>query len=186
MFTYEPSPKSIGDADNHDPPSLGHLILALHWCRHVASIPTTDNANKCSRLLIECVVERVVSLLCTEVLLQDEIRGTELYDDNITRKVNMQLLDLFEFADSKSTSRRTPVGSKGLASVMDDDQLESIRRNLKRHLQSAACLREEEQKLWQLNNAGWDSTGFWGSSSTKRQGRRSPFRLTKSSSIEFP
>ena len=186
MFTYGPSPKSIGDADNHDPPSLGHLILALHWCRHVASIPTTDNANKCSRLLIECVVERVVSLLCTEVLLQDEIRGTELYDDNITRKVNMQLLDLFEFADSKSTSRRTPVGSKGLASVMDDDQLESIRRNLKRHLQSAACLREEEQKLWQLNNAGWDSTGFWGSSSTKRQGRRSPFRLTKSSSIEFP
>lgn len=179
IFSYGPSPKSIGDAENHDSPSLGHLILALHWCRHIASIPTTDNANKCSRHLIKCVVERAVSLLCTEVLLQDDIRDKELCDDNIARKVNMQLLDLFEFADSESTC-------KGLTSIMDDDELEFVRRNLKRHLQSATCLREEEQKLWELNNAGWDSTGFWGSSSTKRQGRRSPFRLTRSSSIEFP
>ncbi|KAL3822464.1 hypothetical protein ACHAXA_006892, partial [Cyclostephanos tholiformis] len=186
VFSYGPSPTSIGDTDNHDQTSLGHLILALNWCRHVASVSSTDNVNKCSRNLIKCVVERAVSLLCTEVLLYDDMRDKEFYDDNISRKLNMQLLDLFEFMDTKSTSRCTPPRIKSLASVMDEDKLESVRRNLKHHLQAAACLREEEQKLWRLNNAGWDSTSFWGNSSTKRQGRRSPFRLTRSSSVEFP
>jgi hypothetical protein len=183
IFSYEPRPKAIGEADNHDPPSLGHLILALKWCRHVGSI-SMGNANKCSINLIKCVTERAVSLLCTEVLLHDDLRDKESYDDDIARLLNMQLLDLFEFNNSESTIL-SPPGSKSLASVLGENDLDSVRKNLKRHLKAAACLREEEQKLWQQNNAGWDSTSFWGSN-TKRQGRRSPFRLTRaSSSIEF-
>ena len=182
VFSYEPSPKSIGEADNRDPPSLGHLILSLKWCRHVASI-SVGNSDKCFKYLIKCVAERAVLLLCTEVLLHDDLRDKELYDDDNARKLNMQLLDLFEFTDYES-ARLAPPGSKTLALVMGDNELDSVRKNLKRQLQAAACLREEEQKLWHQNNAGWDSTSFWGSN-TKRQGRRSPFRLTRASSIEF-
>ena len=182
VFSYEPSPKSIGEADNRDPPSLGHLILSLKWCRHVASI-SVGNSDKCFKYLIKCVAERAVLLLCTEVLLHDDLKDKELYDDDSARKLNMQLLDLFEFTDYES-ARLAPPGSKTLALVMGDNELDSVRKNLKRQLQAAACLREEEQKLWHQNNAGWDSTSFWGSN-TKRQGRRSPFRLIRASSIEF-
>ena len=182
VFSYGPSPKSISEADNRDPPSLGHLILSLKWCRHIVSI-SVGNSDKCSKYRIKCVAERAVLLLGTEVLLHDDLRDKDLYDDNITRKLNMELLDLFKFTNPEST-RLAPPGSKTLALVRGENELDSVRKNLKRQLQAAACLREEEQKLWHQNNAGWDSTSFWGSN-TKRQGRRSPFRLTRASSIEF-
>lgn len=183
-FTYGPIPKSIADADTRGLPSLGHLMLSLKWSRHVASI-SLDNANNCPMYLIKCVAERAATLLCTEVLLHDELRDRGSCDDT-TRKVEMQLLDLFEYVDTESIGLSpAPVasncGSKSLALAIGADILGTIQKNLKRQLQAAFDLREEEQKIWEQNNTGWDNTSFWGSS-TKRQGRRSPFRLVRKTS----
>jgi len=180
-----PTPKSIADTDTQGPPSLWHLMLALKWCRHAASA-SLDNANSCPVYLTKCVAERASILLCTEVLLHDELRDRASCDDTV-RKLNMQLLDLFEFTDTESTGL-TPAPAvpnnrnKSLALVMGEDILGTIQKNLRSHLQSARLEREEEQKLWEENNAGWDNTSFLGSSA-KRQGRRSPFRgLTRRTS----
>jgi hypothetical protein len=170
IFSYGPAPKSIGEADNQGPPSLGHLIMTLKWCRHISSISNSEKSSTYSLHLIRCVVERAAQLLCTEVLIHDELRDKELRDDDISQRLNMQLLDLFPLADSNQ--------SNSLALVMGEKELDSVRTSLKRHLTEAARLREEERKLWQQNNTGWDSTSFWGSG-TKRQGRRSPFRMTR-------
>jgi len=183
-FTYGPIPKSIADADTRGLPSLGHLMLSLKWSRHVASI-SLDNANNCPMYLIKCVAERAATLLCTEVLLHDELRDRGSRDDT-TRKVEMQLLDLFEYADTENTGLSpAPVPSnrrsKSLSLAIGPDILSTVQKNLKRQLQAAFDLREEEQKIWEQNNTGWDNTSFWGSS-TKRQGRRSPFRLVRKTS----
>jgi len=169
IFSYGPAPKSIGETDNQGPPSLGHLIMTLKWCRHISSMINSEKSSTYSLHLIRCVVERAAQLLCTEVLLHDELREKELRDDDTSQRLNMQLLDLFPLADSNQ--------SNSLALVMGEKRLDSVRTSLKRHLTEAARLREEERKLWQQNNTGWDSTSFWGSG-TKRQGRRSPFRLS--------
>lgn len=170
IFSHGPAPKSIGEADNQGPPSLGHLIMTLKWCRHISSMINSEKSSTYSLHLIRYVVERAAQLLCTEMLLHDEMRDKELRDDDTSQRLNMQLLDLFPFADSNQ--------SNSLALVMSETELDSVRTSLKRHLTEAARLREEERKLWQQNKTGWDSTSFWGSG-TKRQGRRSPFRLSR-------
>merc|ERR1719253_1547411 len=103
------------------------------------------------------------------------------HDDN-TRKVNMQLLDLFE--DNDTGINPPPVASNqnnNMTAAIGADILSTVQNNLNRQLQAAFDLREEEQKIWEQNNTGWDNTSFWGSS-TKRQGRRSPFRLVRKTS----
>jgi hypothetical protein len=89
------------------------------------------------------------------------------------RKLNSQLLDLFgciqcdELADLNlmGQSRKLP---------LDEGVLKSVRMQMQRRLEAAFSEREEEQKLWEQQNSGWDAT-FWGGGH-KREGRRSPFR----------
>jgi hypothetical protein len=57
---------------------------------------------------------------------------------------------------------------------IDEGILSSVRVQLRNRLEAACAEREEEQKLWEQQNSGWD-TSFWGGSH-KREGRRSPFR----------
>merc|ERR1711862_60659 len=100
----------------------------------------------------------------------------------------MQFLDLFDFSDNESAGEGLkPRASaqqvdKGIALVMNKDALDSVRKILARQLREALLEREEEQKMWEQNNLGWDNSSFWGGA--KRQGRRSPFRcsLRKTSS----
>ena len=194
LFSYGPAPKSIAEADTtHGPPSLGNLILSLMWCRHVASA-SLHGSTSCPLPLVKCIAERTAILLCTEVLLHEEVRGGASPRDDTSRKINMQLLDLFECTDTESGGltpappalvAQTPShGSKGFALIIGEDILESIQKNLHLQLEAASFEREEEAKLWAQNNAGWDTSSFWGSS-TKRQGRRSPFRLTRKSSSDL-
>jgi len=185
VFSYLPVPRSIAEADTpQGQPSLGNLILSLKWCRHVASTSMNESTASCSLPLIKCISERTAILLCTEVLLHDEIRGGASPRDDDGRRVNMQLLDLFE-DDSPSTdaglapSSPSGRGSKqNFALVLGEDLMASIQNNLQIHLEAASIERDEEMKLWAQNNAGWDNSSLLGSSG-KRQGRRSPFRLTR-------
>lgn len=178
------TPKSIADADTPGPPSLWNLMLVLKWCRHVASA-SLDNSNSCPVYLIKCVAERASILLCTEVLLHEELKEGTSCDDAF-HKINMQLLDLFDFTDNESTgltqAPATPNRKNKLALVMGDDILDTIQKNLRSQLQAARQEREEEQKMWELNNGGWDPI-FLGSAA-KRQNRRSPFRLTRKTSAD--
>lgn len=174
IYACKPAPKSIGEADIYGPPSFGHLVLALKWCRHLASI-NMENSNSCLLDLIKCVAHLTAVLLCTEVLTHEELRDKTLRDDT-AQQLNMQLLDLFEY-----NSR----DSKGLAMLLGEETMANIRKNLKHQLHEASQEREEEQKLWEQNHLGWGNASLWGSS-TKRQGRRSPFRsIRKSSSSEL-
>ena len=99
----------------------------------------------------------------------------------------MQLLDLFDYAGTESEGLNPKVtvspdqGDRSLALAIGEDILGIIQMNLKRQLQAACLEREEEQKMWeQNNNSGWDNTSW--ASSSKRQGRRSPFRSTRKTS----
>merc|ERR1712216_67094 len=112
------------------------------------------------------------------------IRGGATPRDDDGRRVNMQLLDLFE-DDSPSTDAglepSSPSGrgsNQNFALVLGEDLMTSIQNNLQIHLEAASIERDEEMKLWAQNNAGWDNSSLLGSSG-KRQGRRSPFRLTR-------
>lgn len=189
IFSYLPAPKSIAEADTHGPPSLGHLILALKWCRHVGLASTDPDASHYPMQLTKCVAERAAILLCTEALLYEELRDGSLPDDT-TRKINMQLLDLFDYSPDTESAELNPrttsshQGDKSLALVIGEDLLGNVQESLNHQLRAACLEREEEQKMWEQNNSGWDNTSFWGSS-TKRQGRRSPFRLVRKTSSDL-
>jgi hypothetical protein len=176
LFSYLPAAKSIADADTRGQPSLGHLVLALKWCRHFSSLSLSslNGRNTPPIYLVNSVAERASILLCTEVLLHDELRDTHSRRDGTTRKINMQLLDLFGSDGGDSSS---------LSAVMDEDILESIKMQLKDQLHEASLEREEERKMWE-EQTNWDSASFLGGK--KREGRRSPFRsLTRKTSSDF-
>jgi hypothetical protein len=175
MYAFKPSPKSIGEADVHGPPSIGHLIMALKWCRHF--VGSADIDSKHCLFLTKCVADRASVLLCTEVLTHDELRDKALRDDATVRQLDMQLLDLFECIDTSDSSCE----NKSLASLLGEDTMASIRKNLKSQLHEARLEREQEKQLWEQNHVGWGNASLWGSS-TKRQGRRSPFRAIRKSS----
>jgi len=185
VFSYLPVPRSIAEADTpQGQPSLGNLILSLKWCRHVASTSMNESTASCSLPLVKCVAERTSILLCTEVLLHDEIRGGETPRDDDGRRINMQLLDLFEDDSPSIDAGLAPSSPSGRGSkqnfalVLGEDLMASIQKNLQIHLEAASIERDEEMKLWAQNNAGWDNSSLLGSNG-KRQGRRSPFRLTR-------
>lgn len=175
ILSYSPTPKSVADeAGTSSQTSVGHLILALRWCRHIGFASLDPNPSHCPLPLVKCVAERTAILLCTEVLLHDELQERSSRDD-MDRKINMQLLDLFDSTVSNQ-------GDKTVALVMGEDLVNVVQMNLKSHLESASHEREEEQRIWEQNNQGWDNTSFLG---TKRQGRRSPFRLMRKTSSDF-
>lgn len=172
LFTYLPAPKSIADADTRGQSSLGHLILALKWCRHFSSTSSMSKYRTPS-FLVGSVAERVGILLCTEILLHDELHSdnSRLRDEN-ARKINMQLLDLFGNGSESSS----------LSTVMNKDVLDSIKMQLKDQLHEASIEKEEERRMWE-EQTSWD-TSFLGGK--KREGRRSPFRsLTRKTSSDF-
>jgi len=173
-YSYLPAAKSIADADVRGQPSLGHLVLALKWCRHYSSSSSSLNdKNTTPMYLVNSVAERASILLCTEVLLHDELRDSHSRRDETTRKINMQLLDLFG-SDFDSSS---------LSAVMNEDILESIKMQLKDQLHEASLEREEERKMWE-EQTNWDNASFLGGK--KREGRRSPFRsLSRKTSSDF-
>ena len=186
ILSYAPAPKSVADTDS---PSIGHLILALKWCRNVG-LSSLANGKKPPLQIAKFVAERASILLTREASLHEELRDKGLPCNDTVRRVNLQLLDLFDYTETRikglnpRATASTHQGEKSsLASVMGEDVLRLIHINLECQLQAACLEREEEQKMWEQNNnsSGWDNTHLW-TSSSKRQGRRSPFRLMRKTS----
>ena len=151
--------KSASDLDSNEPASIGHLILALRWSRHVPKDSSLFS-------LATRVANRAAVLLSTEVVLHDELNKLGTIDEE--RKLNAQLLNLFEETHDAAPEHITKLR-------VDKEILSSVRVQLRNRLSAASSERDEEQKLWDQQNAGWDA-GYWGDSH-KREGRRSPFRI---------
>jgi hypothetical protein len=169
ILAHSPAAKSIADSDTAGSTSIGHLVLALRWCRHIT---TDSHLNSVAAR----VADRAAVLLCTEVVFQDDTHTTSSADDE--RKLNAQLLDLFEdVQDNESTDLSPKV-------AIDQRILSSLRIQLRKRLEAASSEREEEQRMWEKQNSGWGDSSFWGGSN-KREGRRSPFRaFNRMSSID--
>lgn len=148
ILSHRAATKSATDMDG-EKSSIGHLILTLRWSRHVTE-------DRSLFALASCVAERAVNLLSTELVLHDDLNKLGTLDEE--RKINAQLLDFFESVQSKEP----PL-------VANESILKSAQVQLRKRLKDASSERDEEQKLWEQQNSGWDST-FWGGSH-KREGR---------------
>jgi hypothetical protein len=161
ILSHHAAAKSTGDLDR-EPTSVGHLILALRWSRQ-----TSDDGS--IRPLSRRIADRVAILLSAELVLHDELNKIGTTDEE--RKLNAQLLDLFETAHNTES---IDVAECSVKQVVDDRVLNSVQAQLCKRLEAAATERVEEQKLWEQQNSGWENS-FWGDGH-KREGRRSPFR----------
>lgn len=161
ILSHHAAAKSAGDLDK-EPTSIGHLIIVLRWSRHISEgSPIHSVSNR--------IADRASILLSTELGLHDELNQLGTADEE--RKINAQLLDLFEDVQNKDSDETTERMAK---LIVDEGILASVRLQLRSRLHAASSERDEEMKLWEQQNAGWDSS-FWGGSN-KREGRRSPFR----------
>ena len=173
VFSYVPCPKLISDADSKtSKPSLAHVILLLRWCRH-ASLPSSSGRGGCPASLVKCVAELASLLLGSELLIYDETTGTDSVEAQMQR-INSQVIDLFGYEDVGGEAKypsKLPIGTEVMS---------CIQNGLRSRLKAAAIERDEERRLWEAQATGFES---FLRGSTKRQGRRSPFRLTRKSSF---
>jgi hypothetical protein len=163
ILSHHAAAKSAAELDK-EPASIGHLILVLRWSRHMSK-------DRLMSAFAMCIADRAAILLSTEVSLHDELHKVGTTDEE--RRFNGQLLDLFENALHDEYTE-PEVADQITKLPIDEGILSSVRVQLRNRLEAACAEREEEQKLWEQQNSGWD-TSFWGGSH-KREGRRSPFR----------
>ena len=157
ILAHHPAAKSAADMDTKDSTSIGHIIFALRWSRHVTK--DRDIAALAMRIADQAAV-----LLTTEVAIHDEMNKKGTTDEE--RIINSQILDLFENTSSSDLNV--------MKLCVDEGILKTVRVQLHKRLEAASSEREEERKIWEKQNSGWDAS-FWGGSN-KREGRRSPFR----------
>ena len=173
VFSYAPCPKLISDADSRArKPTLAHIILLLRWCRH-ASQSSSSGSGGCPVSLVTCVAEQASLLMGSELLIYEEATSSDTVE---SQRINSQLIDLFGYDNDASGgkanySSKLPVGTEVMS---------CIQNGLRSRLKAAAIERDEERKLWEAQATGFES--FLGGSA-KRQGRRSPFRLTRKTSF---
>lgn len=172
VFSYAPCPKLISDADSQtSKPTLAHIILLLRWCRH-ASPSSSSGSGGCPASLVKCVAELASLLLGSELLIYEDAASTDTVE---AQRINSQLIDLFGYENAGEGEAKYPSKLPVGTEVMS-----CIQNGLRSRLKAAAIERDEERKLWEAQATGFES--FLGGS-TKRQGRRSPFRLTRKSSF---
>ena len=164
ILAHHPAAKSAADMDTKDSTSIGHIILALRWSRHITK-------DRDFSALATRIADQTAVLLATEVAIHDEINKKGTSDEE--RMINAQILDLFDNTQSNKSTDSNLV-EQTLKLGVDAGILKSVRIQLRRRLEAASSEREEEQRMWEKQNSGWDAS-FWGGSN-KREGRRSPFR----------
>jgi hypothetical protein len=184
MLEYLPAPKTVTES-NKNPAltalSVGHLVLALRWCRQQAS-DSLEEKNAVTPL-VQCLAETLSMLMCTELVLHRERGDNSKGVSDISKKVNGQVLDLYE-AISESSQSDTPSSSQAnfsptvlgrssnanvFESFMDIDVWKMVVARLGHELVSAK--RDREQKRMQYEQQPGGAYG-----SFRGSGRRSPFK----------
>jgi len=177
LLQYAPAQKLIADERNlaHDNLSIGHLILALRWCRQHANAKSEGSPLR-PNPLVRCLAEGSASLLGLEVSLHYELGTVKHTDHDVVRRVNAQLLELFD----QDVIRRLDVASlysgkepsMGLKTIIDDDIWNAVVAELQEGLSSGRQDDEAFLKQHEENSGGMHAT--WGGSAKKQ--RMSPFR----------
>jgi hypothetical protein len=88
LFQFIPAPDDATELDKRGPANVGHLILALRWCR--------EEQTRAA----EGLAESTAALLATELALHKEIGNVSRAPDSVCRRMSHQLTDLFH-PDSK-------------------------------------------------------------------------------------
>ena len=179
LLQYAPAQKLISDERNLvlDNISIGHLILALRWCRQHVNAKTEERSQLASNPLVRCLAERAASLLGLEVSLHYELGTVRSTAHDVVRRVNAQILELFD----EEVSRRLDLASllsgeepsTGLKAIIDDDVWNAVVAELQEGLTSGRHDDEAFLKQLEESSGGMYAAG-WGGGAAKR--RMSPFR----------
>ena len=179
LLQYAPTQKLISDERNLvlDNISIGHLILALRWCRQHVNAKTGERSQLASNPLVRCLAERAASILGLEVSLHYELGTVRSTDHDVVRRVNAQILELFD----EEVSRRLDLASllsgeepsMGLKAIVDEDVWNAVVAELQEGLTSGRQDDEAFLKQLEESSGGMYAAG-WGGGAAKR--RMSPFR----------
>lgn len=164
LLQYAPAQKLIADERNLalENLSIGHLILALRWCRQHAN-SKSEGSQFSSNALVRCLAERAASLLGLEVSLHYELGTVASTDHDAVRRVNAQLLELFD----EDVIRRLDVASlysgeqpsMGLRTVIDADVWNAVVAELQEGLSSGRRDDEAFLKQHEENSGGMYGDG---------------------------
>lgn len=91
--------------------SIGHLILALRWCKERIGNDQTCAYNDDDFIILKCLSERVALLLVTEMKFHNELGSdTQIGEDDV-KALNAQLFELFgDITHDTGKEPRTPDG----------------------------------------------------------------------------
>mmetsp|Transcript_39535 Transcript_39535/g.57729 ORF Transcript_39535/g.57729 Transcript_39535/m.57729 type:complete len:663 (-) Transcript_39535:211-2199(-) len=174
VLEYAPAPKSVMDdlGKISGRASVGHLLLALRWCHQHAILPskgTNVEEQEVPIDIIQCVAERAGMLLGTEISLHRELGSKKSVGEDIAKKINEQILELFDDDDAMPEKR-------GLKLLTDTEIWTAVRAQLKVELEMAKIEQENMRRAWEQNAGVAASTSSWGGG-MRRGGKRSPFRV---------
>lgn len=145
LLRYSPAPDSaptkVGEIAKI--PNLGHLILALRWCRR--------EENGIEQATRRHLAETASAVLATELALHREVGTIAATTDAVKNLLNDQLFDLFD-EDSKNP---------WLKSCMDDSLLLRIQRQVAEMLDSARSIRMKERELAEARLAAFQNANPW-------------------------
>jgi len=136
--------------------TLGHLILALRWCHQYMTRPKDDYHP-----VVKYLAERATALLGTEVALHEEIGTTRKEVGQVSldlnKRVNAQLLDLFEAVDDRQHYGTSRLGR--MKNVIGESTWDAIQKQLSREMSAARSDREKEQQKNAQQTHGMASSG---------------------------
>jgi len=191
ILAYSPAPKLTQDGGMTmaNDTSVGHLILALRWCHQHGTARggvDGDEDDSVPMALVQCLAERAVMMLGTEIGLHKEAKRA--VGDDVVRSVNSELLELFDEFFVPSLIGEYPMSGSGIESlrnrskrafqsIVDNEVWDATVDMLSTDLEAARHERKEAQKQWEqgATGAGFGVASPWGGN-LRRGGRRSPFR----------
>jgi len=174
ILNFAPAPKSPSIAFSTEI-SIGHLILALRWCKERTDSDEKDNDNKEDSSSVKCLTNLASLVLAREMKVHDDLESSVKVDENEIRILNSQLYELFgdiynkEDPDQLPQTPQTPTNrdKTGLEYALNNETLKAVLFSLRKSLVSA---KEEHEAIAQ------ERLGKGTSPSPGSGRRRSPFR----------
>ena len=181
IFEYSPAPKSLSDNINYNSKelSLGHLILALRWCREHTKV--SKKRFSIPTKLLQSIAECSIILLGTEISLHHLLGTLDTVTKDIDNQINEQMLQLFDQVDSAQnlnllSSGQNNFGSgQGVRSIIGDDVWDAVLQQIRNSLNKGLNEREVTRKKSEQSLGGTGGTLGW-RPSMRRGGVKSPFR----------
>jgi len=176
-----PAPNSVSDTSVNvgtSSGSIGNLIQILCWCRQRALVQiANDNVIGSQKELVRGIAESATMFLGNEVGMHLELGSFACVSEVNVKKLNKQLLDLFDDEEPKINMSSFEAQSRcsSLKSLIDDDVWRGMIQQIGSLLSSGRVEREKIRKASDENGAHSISIGRPIHSGEER---RSPFKMT--------